>query len=405
MADESTDSLETTEFSEQFSRLDLIYNVVSGSGDPEEDLEAILSILKKSFPTVRVWRTTEERDGHDLALDAVKDGAKLLVASGGDGTVAGVATAIKSSSENSDTGSESPDGSVSPIILGIIPRGTANALCSALHIPQDITASASMIASGPRRKIDFPTIESSESDDQSTENRPPAMLLLCGIGLEAETVRRTDGELKKSIGAGAYAVAGLKTILEHASFRADITLYDTEDELPHVGGTTQSKELRLQDLKLQGLTVANAAPPTSVLAQGVGEVHPDDGLLEVVCIACEHPIGMIRTMLSMLRSAFLRTRIHRKNVYGLRAKRVEIECDPPQRIVIDGEEAGFTPITIELKTSNDQIQIIAPEADTVNRQKRQRSRSIIRLWRNVRGIAIFAVALGLLKKSRTGRLF
>lgn len=374
-----------TTFSRQHPRVDVIFNVVSGTRDPEVDLSLIRSNLEKSFERVVIWKTTPEKAGEQLGRDAILDGAKVLVACGGDGTVAGVACALEKGgamkAENAP-------------VLGVVPRGTANALCAALDIPTNVKNAAEMIAGGHVRKIDFPRVMHED------ENVPSSMLLLCGIGLEADTVKRADRGMKKAFGTVAYAVAGLRSTWEQQNFSTDIALYGVEDSLMFAGGKVKSGEMHLSNMQLKGVTIANAAPATSVLAQGIGRVAPDDGLLEVVCVSSTSPVGLIRTMLSMLRSALMRTRERRGKVYGLRARKVEITCDPPQQIVIDGEPAGKTPITIEMKPDVGQLQVIAPKAGVVNRRRRRFSRSLRRMWRNIRGVALLAVTVAVLKRSR-----
>lgn len=363
----------------------MIFNSVSGTRDPDADLAIIRSTLQKSFSDVKIWLTTAEKGGEALGHEALSSGANLLVACGGDGTVAGVAAALKK---------QPPREGEPPPVLGVVPRGTANALCAALDIPTNIRRAAAMIATGNVRRIDFPCVA------QDGEETVDSMLLLCGIGLEAETVKRADRGMKRAWGAVAYAVAGLASTLEQRCFKTDLVLHGVDDALMFAEGKALSQELHLKGLMLKGVTVANAAPATSVLAQGIGQVRPDDGLLEVVCIASDSPLGIIRLMFSMLKSAMLRTRERRGTVYGLRARKVEIVCDPPQRIVIDGEAAGMTPIAVEMNPDVGHVQVIAPKAGTVNRRRRRLSRSLIRLWRNLRGVTFLALTVALMRRSR-----
>lgn len=386
---QSTPRPRATTFSRANPRVDVIFNCVSGNRDPDDDLHIIRSTLEKSFEEVKVWSTTPEKGGETLGREALDSGAHLLVASGGDGTIAGVACAMKK--KGVEEGEDPP-------LLGVVPRGTANALCAALDIPTDIKKAAEMIGTGSVRRIDFPSVI---HDDESV---PTSMMLLCGVGLEAETVKRADRGMKKILGTGAYALAGLTSTWTQGSFRTDLVLYGVNDSLMFAGGKAECEKLHLTGLNLKGVTIANAAPATSVLAQGIGKVTPDDGLLEVVCIAESSPIGMIGLMLSMLKSALLRTRQKRGNVYGLRARKVEVVCDPPQMIVLDGEEAGQTPVTISVDSGADQVNIIAPKAGTVNRRRRRVSRSLIRLWRNVRGVSILAATVAIVGTMRRKQL-
>lgn len=374
-----------TSFSTEFPRVDIIFNSVSGTRDPKVDLKIIKAALEKSFDTIIVWNTTPEKDGELMGREALDDGAHVLVACGGDGTVTGVASAIKR---------QMREGQPIPV-LGVVPRGTANAICAALDIPSSVKQAAEMIATGHVRSIDFPSIVHSD------EATPKSMLLLCGVGLEAETVKTADRGMKRAIGVLAYAFAGIRSTWRQTCFRTDLVLYGVEDSLMFAGGTTKSDEVHLTNMKLKGVTIANVAPATSVLAQGIGTVTPDDGLLEVVCISSKTPLGMIGTMLSMLRSALMRTRERRGNVYGLRAKKVDIVCNPPQHIVIDGEDAGLTPITVAMDETLRSVSIIAPKAGTVNRRRKRLGRSLVRLWRNARGIALFALTIAFMKKKKS----
>ena len=397
-----------TSFSRQHPRVDVIFNVVSGTRDPQDDLEIIKSVLRQSFENIAVWETTPEKDGGILASEALEDGANVLIACGGDGTVTAVAAAIDSISSKMSEQSDSTDQNTNDIvaesskssdtkykdpILAVIPRGTANAFCAALDIPSDVESAARMVANGSIRRIDFPTVTPPQNGIQS-------MMLLCGVGLEADTVRRADRGLKSAVGVLAYPLAGIASIWKQPSFKSDIILYDVEDTLGFAGGSTKSDKLTLSNMNLRGVTIANAAPATSVLAQGIGTLRPDDGLMEVVCISAQKPFQTIRTMFSLLKSGLMRSRSNRGTIYGLRARKIEVVCDPPQKIVIDGEEAGETPVTIQLERDSQSINVIAPKASVVNRRKRRLSRALGRLVRNIRGLVAFGITVALLNRNK-----
>lgn len=359
--------------SEKLPRVDLIFNPVSGTGDPEEQLTTICSILSNGYDSVVVHETTPDIGAEELARKALADGAQIVVASGGDGTVTAVAEALR------ERPADAPEAR-----LGVIPRGTANAFCAALGIPSDIESAASLINRAFSRKIDVARI-----------NDEKAMLLLCGIGLEATTIKTADRKLKNALGALAYLVAGIRSLQSQEDFRVSATLYNVKQRKVIGDGEVESDVMRLTGLQVKAVTIANAAPPASVLAQGIGELECDDGLLEFICVSPHGRLSIFATMLLMLKSALLRKRLAKTNVYGLRCTRAEITCDPPQPIVIDGEVAGNTPITLELKRepSQRQISVIAPKASVLNRRKRRLSRALIRLWRNLRGLGIMTTAL------------
>jgi diacylglycerol kinase (ATP) len=356
------------------ARVDLIFNPVSGGGDAEAQLDTLKTILGRTYDNVVVHETTPDVGAGVLARSALTDGAQIVVASGGDGTVTAVAEALR------EIGKDGVD-----VRLGVVPRGTANALSVALGIPGDIEGAASLINRAPARLVDVARVNG-ESD----------MMLLCGIGLEAETVKRADRGLKNTFGQLAYLLAGIASIRDQRSFKVNATLYDVSEERFFGGGTVSGDVVRMSDVRVKAVTIANAAPPASVLAQGIGEVLCDDGLLEVVLVSPNAgPMSLVLTLINLLQSALLRKRVARADVFGMRARRIELTCDPPQSVVIDGENSGMTPIVIELDKDpkKRQIEIIAPKAGQMTRRRRKLSRGLIRLWRNVRGVSVLAATV------------
>jgi diacylglycerol kinase family enzyme len=95
------------------------------------------------------------------------------------------------------------------------------------------------------------------------------------------------------------------------------------------------------------LTVANAAPPFSVLAHGkVGNCIYDDGKLEgIAYTASTSKMDGVVTMAALLAGALFGEDSVKGvdvpwNIEGSRYKEIYIECDPPQKVVLDGEMLG-----------------------------------------------------------------
>ena len=278
----------------------LIFNPVAGQGDSDKDLATIKSILESEFD-LDIQFTTKEISGGELARQAVEQNAEIILASGGDGTVSAVAEALI----NTD------------IPLGAISRGTANAFANALGIPDTIEAACQAIVDGVTKKV-----------DAAICNDKP-MILLAGVGFEAETVEDADREAKDRLGMLAYVLSGLKQLREMAQFTAEI-------ETPE----------KVITVDAGAVTIANAAPPTSVLAQGTSGVIFDDGLLDITILAPQTVAGAIATSIQLLQSAANEETVEREGVGYLRSKWVKVTTDPPQKVVLDGELIGETPIEI-----------------------------------------------------------
>lgn len=281
----------------------LIFNPAAGQGDSEADLEQIRSLLEPEID-LDIQFTTPEVDAGQLARQAVANGVESVIASGGDGTLSAAAEALVETN----------------IPLGIISRGTANAFAAALGISDTIEVACQTILAAEKRIVD------------SARCNGRQMILLAGVGFEAETVEGANREAKDRYGMLAYLFSGLQQLQELATceFEAEI---ETDEQVISV--------------RAAALTIANAAPPTSVLAQGPASIIIDDGLLDLTVVAPQNRMAAIASAYHLLESAFQRKATKRDDIGYLRARRLRISTKPPQKVVMDGEMIGTTPIEIE----------------------------------------------------------
>ncbi|MDF5706875.1 MAG: YegS/Rv2252/BmrU family lipid kinase [Nostoc sp. S4] len=295
----------------------LIFNPVAGQGDPELELAEIRAILEPEID-LDIYLTTEEIGADALAYAAVERGVDAIIASGGDGTLSAAAAAI--------VGSDIP--------FGIISRGTANAFATALGIPDTIASACQTILHGGTRNVDV----------AYCNNLP--MVLLVGVGFEAETVELADREAKNRFGMMAYVLAGLQQLRNLKNFDVEI---ETED--------------RIIKTSACAVTVANAAPATSVLAQGPAGIIFDDGLLDLTIVAPTTKAGAIAATFHLFQTASTGNAAERNDIGYLRSKQFKITTDPPQKVVLDGEIIGTTPI--EVKCVEAGLKIFVPLVEEV----------------------------------------
>ena len=309
----------------------LIFNPIAGQGNPELDLAMIRQTLEP-YLQLKVIFTQPDVDPADQAKAAIaaiqtnnsaaphsSDG-DFIIASGGDGTVSAVANALIS------TG----------IPLGVIPRGTANAFSVALGIPTGLKQACENILTGNACIVDA----------ARCNNFP--MILLAGIGFEAETVERADRDMKNLLGAFAYFLAGAQQLLDQQLFTVEVEIDDVVSEF-----------------QCGAMTIANAAPPTSVLAQGFGEVIPNDGLLDVTIAVSKNEslnltdrLLVIDTIGKLFTSALAKTPIENEVLVCFRTNKIKVTANPPQKIVVDGEIIGTTPV--EIVCIPDGLTVFAP---------------------------------------------
>ncbi|MEM9136087.1 MAG: hypothetical protein AAGB01_01880 [Cyanobacteria bacterium P01_F01_bin.42] len=109
-------------------------------------------------------------------------------------------------------------------------------------------------------------------------------------------------------------------------------------------GATLELDEKVLEVKTGAVTIANAAPATSVMAQGFGEVIPDDGLLEVTIPVSKSLFKDISTSANLWASALVKSQVEDENLVCLRTNQLTVKTDPPQTLVIDGEIVEANPI-------------------------------------------------------------
>jgi diacylglycerol kinase family enzyme len=94
------------------------------------------------------------------------------------------------------------------------------------------------------------------------------------------------------------------------------------------------------------------------MAQGFGEVIPNDGLLEVTVAASKSRLQGIGAMASLFASALVKKQFERDDILCLRAAQINVKTNPPQKIVLDGEMIGTTPV--EFRSAPDSVTVFVP---------------------------------------------
>lgn len=287
-----------------------------GGSANDEDLERARELLSQKLD-LEVSIVEGDCTVSGLAQKALQNGSKLLIASGGDGTVSAVAGQLVGK----------PD-----TMLGILPRGTANSIGGQLGVPRDVEAACAIITGGHTRIIDTARV-----NDQ-------AMLLMATIGVHAEAITEVDPERKKRYGALAY-------VLEEVDRLLDNELFEVTIEANGQSATCMSN----------AVTVANIARPTTLLAQGPATIEEDDGLLDVTIVAIRGFADAVATTFHLATSVLREAPAERDNVGHFRASEIRIATAEPKRVMIDGDDALETPIIVRCIPKSLRVLVPAPE--------------------------------------------
>jgi diacylglycerol kinase (ATP) len=288
-------------------RIHVVINPAAGQPEP------ILHILNNVFRPADVqWDisiTRELGDATRQARHAAEDGADIVVAYGGDGTVMEVANGL--------VGTE--------VALGVVPGGTGNVLSIELEIPQASEEAAQLLVSPHKvRKVDV-----GQSGDKS-------FLLRAYVGFDAQRIQLTTREMRDRYGKMAYLIAALKAIPESEAIRFNLTLDDEEVECEGFTCIVQNAG----NMGLRGLTLV---PGVSI----------DDGLLDVIVIHGLDPLSLASALGSIVDTPLDPDRFHH-----WQARDLTIATDSPHAVIGDGESWGETPVT--MKALPGAVRVIAP---------------------------------------------
>lgn len=157
------------------------------------------------------YETTIDDPGRGQAERAVAEGADLIMAAGGDGTVRQVAAALAGTGKR----------------MGIIPAGTGNLLARNVDLPLEDAARAMTVAlTGHDHLVDVGWLRAGDSAAAARAAQKQIFLVIAGFGADAEMIGHTDPTMKKRIGWIAYVFGGARTVLGRRSVEVTVTLPD-----------------------------------------------------------------------------------------------------------------------------------------------------------------------------------
>lgn len=257
------------------------------------------------------WLETSEDDpGSGQARDAVAQGANVVVACGGDGTVRACIEAL--------AGTEAA--------LAIVPAGTGNLLARNLEIPTDPVEALQVAIKGARRRIDVGFVNGE------------AFAVMAGAGLDAVVMRDTDRAAKDRFGFLAY----VKTAVQHLRDKPRRAVASADG-----GPVFSGRAATVLGINLGGLQGNVDLAPDS---------EPDDGRLDFVAIRANSPWSWLRAGWAILTG-----KRRDKTITRWSGPDTEIVLGAPTPYELDGDER---PATTRLKFSvqPSALEVCVPEA-------------------------------------------
>ncbi|MEO6122133.1 MAG: diacylglycerol kinase family protein, partial [Ilumatobacteraceae bacterium] len=258
-----------------------IWNPESGSAPEESALRDALG------PDVELVETTEDDPGAGQTSRAVENGADIVVACGGDGTVRACLAPL----------------SGAKTALGIVPLGTGNLLAGNLGITTGLEAGEG-VGRGERRHIDLGQVNGE------------AFAVMAGSGFDALMIRDANKRLKSLIGTAAYVLSGAK------SLRADriFTRVTVDGDTWFEGRTTM-------------VLVGNFGAVTGGL-EIFPDAAPDDGKLDIAVMSASTLREWASILWRLVRQRPQRIDLARRAQGAL----IVVELDKPRPYELDGED-------------------------------------------------------------------
>lgn len=141
-------------------RICVLINAGSGKSDARETRARIEAAFEGAGARAEIRPLGKGKDIARAARHAAGEGFDIVVAAGGDGTIAGIAGALRGTDA----------------AMGIIPLGTFNYFARSLDIPEDADTAARLITTGARRKVRVGSINGRAFLNNASLGAYPAIL-------------------------------------------------------------------------------------------------------------------------------------------------------------------------------------------------------------------------------------
>jgi YegS/Rv2252/BmrU family lipid kinase len=291
----------------------VVLNPIAGNASAGEIRKALEETFSRQGWTLDIYETTGKENVAELTRAACEKGAGLVVAAGGDGTVAGVVNGLVNSG----------------IPLGILPVGTGNGLARALSIPLDLESALALLIED-HDLIELDALQVGDS----------YYILNVSAGISAHAMRDTPPEQKRRFGMAAYVWTFVTQALGFQPRRFNLNL----DGHP--------AQVRASEILVSNGALLKEAP----FPLGPREKF-NDGIFDVYIITAQNLGDYLRILWNLIfnrngRKKELRTLTVKKNI------RIE-GAGREYTVQADGEVIGRTPVEVTVAPSA--VKVIVPK--------------------------------------------
>lgn len=278
----------------------IILNPTAGS---VKDEQALIHRLR-SLPDTEIKISSKAGSAQRLAATAIKQGFKVIIAAGGDGTLNEVINGI-----GDRTGS---------ISVGLLPLGTGNDFARSLGLPTGLDESIDLLQAGHTRPIDLVRV---------TSDCVRYFVNVSAGGFSGVVDEKLTPEMKQTWGPLAYLRSAAAALPELRAYKTTLSLDNSES----------------LSLDLYNVVIANGryvgggtliAPDASL----------DDGLLDIILI----PERSAPELALLAAQVTMGTHLASGAIIFRRARQVTLNSRPGMWFNVDGELVGNEPARFEV---------------------------------------------------------
>ncbi len=305
----------------------LIYNPASGmrSARHVASVQKAQAVLRDSGIMADTFETYGPGTAVTLALQAVRDGYDAVLACGGDGTVNEVLQSLVGT----------------PVALGVLPLGTANALASNLGLLGSPAKAARSLSVASRTRISVGRIHYHDAQGTPCSRY---FTVAAGIGADALFLSRMDPALKRRLGYLLYLIEGFRVWATH-SFPLFEASFMNGSGVPRIEQISQVLAIRVRDF---GGVLRNFAPGATL--------HSRD--LHLIAFTTRKRLHYFRFLLAVV----FRRQTFSRYIHLIHADSVECRpCAGSAHEIFaeaDGEPLGKLPVRIEIVS--DAVTLLIP---------------------------------------------
>jgi len=271
----------------------IVLNPKSRNAPPRPVLEAAARTLQPDGWQIDIRSTEAPRHAAELAREAAGEGASVVFACGGDGTINEVTNGLAHTES----------------ALGVLRGGMGDVFGREVGVPRDPEAALRILLDGERHRVDL---------GLAGERY---FLLMAGIGFDADVVQAVPSLPKRLLGSTSYGLWGAYVMARYRSRNVILKVDGVE-----------------QELRLYWLLLGNTRSYGGIIQIASGAIV-DDGLLDAYVFEGRGVGRLIRTAARIVRH-------HVEGGAGIIFQRVQsLEIiSRGLSVQVDGEYLGETPM-------------------------------------------------------------